>query len=99
MKTLSFPVDVGEFALGTLNVSSAVLERILGPPHKAIHKSTQFPGPVKLWAFQTESGIAVAVEFHEALEQADISAKPPLLDLALMELGLSQLPVVFRRTE
>jgi hypothetical protein len=97
MNRLSFPVDFSGDPVGTIEVDEIRLVRRLGLPHATSKDTTQFPGPVSLWAFEVDRGIRVVVEFHPTKRVAYIACDPPDLDGALEGLGLPASLVSWRR--
>jgi hypothetical protein len=98
MKRLDFPVDIPSDPIGELQVDELRLVSKLGLPHDASDDATEFAGPVKLWAFELESGIRVVVEYHTHKRLAYIACDPPDLEAAVDGLGLPRSMITWRRS-
>ncbi len=96
MKRLSLPVDVGRDVLaflGPLELGELVAR--FGAPHLESEDAYAYPGPVKIWAFETDDGVRFLLEFHSKEDFAALYSSGDL-DGVMRSIGFP-LSLVLRR--
>jgi hypothetical protein len=65
MRPLPFPVPIHDWPIIGFDVDLSELIGAYGEPHKDVIEPEMFtfPGPVKLWAFEFDCGLQLAIEY------------------------------------